>query len=179
MKKLLRKKTKPDNATPATFAPKPEDKKKIILFAILVLLMLVAAFYYMMTFSPFEQPEPQAAAQTEQTVTQETSPETTATDDTATEDTSSTEQTDELAAISENIPNPDDILNADIPEQPEIAKEEIDRLKDIDSRLTEQEQLLEQQLDTISEINDKKAEQIALLEQQIAQLEAQQAQQAQ
>lgn len=65
------------------------------------------------------------------------------------------------------------IVQADIPEDPALIKEEIDRLSDKDARLSEQTKLINEQLGVIEELTSAKQEQIALLEAQIAQLEAQ------
>lgn len=70
------------------------------------------------------------------------------------------------------IPSPTAILNAPIPANDGLAKEEIDRLEDERQRLAEQEQRAAEQLEMNKQLTDMKAEQIALLEQQIAQLEA-------
>jgi hypothetical protein len=70
------------------------------------------------------------------------------------------------------IPNPTAILDAPLPENDSLAKEEIDRLEDERQRLAEQEKLAAEQVAMNKQLTDMKAEQIALLEQQIAQLEA-------
>ncbi len=73
---------------------------------------------------------------------------------------------------SNAIPNPTAILDAPLPENDSLAKEEIDRLEDERQRLAEQEKLAAEQVAMNKQLIDMKAEQIALLEQQIAQLEA-------
>ena len=70
------------------------------------------------------------------------------------------------------VPSPTAILNAPLPKNDSLAKEEIDRLEDERERLAEQEKLAAEQLAMNKQLTDMKAEQIALLEQQIAQLEA-------
>ena len=72
-----------------------------------------------------------------------------------------------------DIPNPDDIINAPLPENASLYKEELDKLDDEYSRLTEQEKIGQQQAKLMEELTQKKAEQIELLEKQIAQLEGQ------
>lgn len=72
-----------------------------------------------------------------------------------------------------DIPNPDAIINAPLPENASLAKEEIDKLDDEYTRLTEQEKIGQQQAKLMEELTQKKAEQIELLEKQIAQLEGQ------
>ncbi|MDO4897152.1 MAG: hypothetical protein Q3971_07300 [Moraxella sp.] len=71
--------------------------------------------------------------------------------------------------------NPDEILNAEIPSDPALVKEEIDRLNDTGARLDEQGKIIEEQLTIMEDLTTAKAEQIALLEQQIAELEKQKA----
>ena len=81
---------------------------------------------------------------------------------------------DSDSSISTNsqIPDPDAILNAPLPETDSLAKEEIDRLEDERQRLAEQEKLAAEQLAMNKQLTEMKEEQIALLEEQIAQLEA-------
>ena len=69
--------------------------------------------------------------------------------------------------------NPDEILNAQVPSDPALVKEEIDRLSDTNSRLKEQGKIAEDQLQVMEKLTTAKAEQIALLEKQIAELEKQ------
>lgn len=71
------------------------------------------------------------------------------------------------------VVNPDEILNAEIPSDQALQKEEIDRLKDTDTRLNEQGKIIEEQLTVMEELTAAKAEQIALLEAQIKELEKQ------
>lgn len=72
------------------------------------------------------------------------------------------------------VVNPDEILNAEIPNDPALIKEEIDRLADKDAQIAEQEKLIQEQLSLMEDLTTAKAEQIALLEAQIAELEKQQ-----
>jgi len=83
-------------------------------------------------------------------------------------DENSGEETDNSNAI----PNPTAILDAPLPKNDSLAKEEIDRLEDERQRLVEQEKLAAEQVAMNKQLTDMKAEQIALLEQQIAQLES-------
>lgn len=94
-------------------------------------------------------------------------------------DTASLDNNDELALDNDSsastdvqIPDPDAILNAPLPENDSLAKEEIDRLEDERQRLAEQEKLAAEQLAMNKQLTEMKEEQIALLEEQIAQLEA-------
>ena len=81
-------------------------------------------------------------------------------------------KTNDSTSTDNQIPDPEVILNAPLPETDSLAKEEIDRLEDERQRLAEQEKLAAEQLAMNKQLTEMKAEQIALLEQQIAQLEA-------
>lgn len=63
------------------------------------------------------------------------------------------------------------ITGANIPEDPALIKEEIDRLADKDEQLAEQVKLINEQLVMIQNLTKAKEEQIALFEKEIAQLE--------
>lgn len=65
------------------------------------------------------------------------------------------------------------IVQAEVPADPALIKEEIDRLADKDTQFAEQAKLIDEQLAMMQELTTAKEEQIALLEAQIAQLEAQ------
>ena len=80
--------------------------------------------------------------------------------------------TDDATVMDSQMPDPEAILNAPLPETDSLAKEEIDRLEDEHKRLAEQEKLAAEQLAMNKQLTEMKAEQIALLEEQIAQLEA-------
>lgn len=111
--------------------------------------------------------QPLESAQTNETPTEELNE----TENTSTDDPKLAEL-DNLKV--EEIPyiDPQSILQADIPSDTALVKEEIDRLADQKQRLEEQEKLLNEQVSTMNDITEKKAEQIALLEKQISQLEA-------
>ncbi len=79
-----------------------------------------------------------------------------------------------VGATQINTPDPKAILNAEIPKDEALVKEEIDKLSDEDQRLLEQQKLLDKRIDMMDELTAKKQEQIELLEKQIAQLEAEQ-----
>ena len=97
---------------------------------------------------------------------------TTSLDNNALETSASILDTDDSATTDSQMPNPEAILNAPLPETDSLAKEEIDRLEDERKRLAEQEKLAAEQLTMNKQLTEMKAEQIALLEEQIAQLEA-------
>lgn len=67
----------------------------------------------------------------------------------------------------------DEILNAKIPEDPALVKEEIDKLEQQEELYSQQEELLKEQIKDMETLTKDKAEHIALLEKQIAQLKAQ------
>lgn len=67
----------------------------------------------------------------------------------------------------------DAIVQAEIPDDPTLIKEEIDRLADENSRLLDQAKDIDGILSDTEKLTAAKEEQIALLEAQIAQLEAQ------
>ncbi len=79
-----------------------------------------------------------------------------------------------VGATQVNTPDPKAILNAEIPKDEALVKEEIDKLSDEDQRLIEQQKLLDKRIGMMDELTAKKQEQIELLEKQIAQLEAEQ-----
>ncbi|WP_066802163.1 hypothetical protein [Moraxella oblonga] len=83
--------------------------------------------------------------------------------------------TEQQSIIPSTLPeiNPDEILKAEIPEDPALLKEEIDRLSDTESQLAEQSKLIKEQLDLMNELTKAKDEEIAILEAQIAELEKQ------
>ena len=93
-------------------------------------------------------------------------------DTTSLDDGELTLDSDSSISTNSQIPDPDAILNAPLPENDSLAKEEIDRLEDERQRLAEQEKLAAEQLAMNKQLTEMKEEQIALLEEQIAQLEA-------
>lgn len=158
-----------------------------------ILVLLVAAFgYFIWTQSQPKVSEPidqSSSALAEQTKTTNTvaSPDVSPDDiksavesnidDTADDGTSRDNDTintenNSAAMASNQIPDPKAILQAPLPQNNSLAKEEIDRLEDERQRLAEQEKLAAEQLAMNKKLADMKAKQIALLEQQIAQLEA-------
>ncbi len=73
--------------------------------------------------------------------------------------------------VTVNVPDPEKIINAEVPKDESLVKEEIDKLADEEKRLEQQEKLLDKRLKMMDELTEKKEEQIELLEKQIAQLE--------
>ena len=74
-----------------------------------------------------------------------------------------------------NLITPEEILAPELPQDPTLAKEELDRLEEQSSQLADQQAMMNEQLDMMHELSSKKAERIQLLEQRIAELERQQA----
>lgn len=152
------------------------DKKNlnlIILGAITALLLLVAAWFLANSDTPTQTPatpEPVATAPaTEPDQTAITEPVADTPEPTAdTNISTDTPQIDTAPKV-----NAEAIVNAQIPEDPALIKEEIDRLKDKDAQLSEQAKLIDEQLSTLEELTSAKEEQIKLLEAQIEQLESQ------
>ena len=72
-----------------------------------------------------------------------------------------------------NTISPAEILAPELPKDPAIAKEEMDRLAAQSDQLKEQEKIIEDQLAMMNELSSKKEAHIKLLEQQVAQLEQQ------
>lgn len=115
------------------------------------------------TQAPAPEPTPEA------TETPETPVDTAGTTEGATaENTATPAPTGDFAPI-----DADAIVQAEIPDDPALIKEEIDRLADENSRLLDQAKDIDGILSDTEKLTSAKEEQIALLEAQIAQLEAQ------
>ncbi len=80
----------------------------------------------------------------------------------------------EPKSLTANMPDPEEIINAEVPQDESLVKEEIDKLSDEEQRLEQQEKLLDKRLKMMDELTAKKQEQIELLEKQIAQIEEKQ-----
>ena len=144
------------------------------LLIVLACLLLAAIAYFLFkllappaTVSPIRQTTPESQQTTELANVAET----TVTQPISSSDTAQ-DKSDLMVFDPDSIPDPDEILNAEIPANDSLAKEEIDRLNDEYSRLTEQEKLAKQQADIMADLTQKKEEQIKLLEKQIAQLQS-------
>lgn len=180
----------PNTSSSPSYLKNSNDKKainkKAIMLIILLLIIILAIIAYFI--SNHSLPNNPSTQQTQEETVQEVAP-TVAETSTQTEETNnsieeahtegSQNQDEATGVIETEVPyiNPEDILNANIPEDTALVKEEIDRLADQNQKLAEQEKLLNEQITMMDELTDKKAEHIELLEKQIAQLEAQKAQQ--
>ncbi|MDO5652063.1 MAG: hypothetical protein Q4G13_08035 [Moraxella sp.] len=144
----------------------PKTLNYIILGAVIALALLVGTWFLSQsgdTDTPAPTPSPVATAPTPEVATPIQT-------DTTTEAPAET-GVDTTAAISAGEIDAEAILNAEVPAEPTLIKEEIDRLQDKDAQLDEQAKLIDEQLATLEELTRAKEEQIKLLEQQIAQLE--------
>lgn len=148
------------------------DGKKLnlmILAAAVALVLLILAWFLM---KDNQNEVPDAGAQTAAIVASESDK----TNETSVDQAPASEsKISDVEALALDIPtaDPSAILQADIPSDTALVKEEIDRLNDQDKRLLEQAQDIEEYLQDLSKLGDAKDEKIALLEAQIAQLEAQ------
>ena len=154
-----------------------KSRQKILAIFISVLLLIVIVYLIVGrsgTQSTLPIDNATSAPATEQTPIESTTDNISdITDDSVIDDGVLTDKhSEEANNDSTAIPNPTAILDAPLPENDSLAKEEIDRLEDERQRLAEQEKLAAEQVAMNKQLTDMKAEQIALLEQQIAQLEA-------
>lgn len=168
------KKSTNANANLSKIANSPKSLNLIILGAVIALLLLVAAWFLANSddapTSPAEAPTAvPAQVETPAEPTQQDSAAQPATDST----TESTAEPTVAPVADDALVNAEAILNAEIPQDEVLIKEEIDRLKDKDSQLAEQAKLIDEQLATLDQLTAAKEEHIKLLEAQIEQLEAQ------
>lgn len=148
------------------------DPKKLnmLILAGVVLLILIAVLLYV---TLFRESTPDIPAQPSTSPSEVVSVPASAASASATQPEPTAVASSILPDMSQPNINPDEILNADIPSDPALVKEEIDRLADKGKRLGEQEKIVKEQLAMMEELTIAKAEQIALLEAQIAELEKQ------
>lgn len=164
---------------PTHASKKKATKTRRKIWTVFILVLLIIAIGYLIlgnsdTESTLPANTATSAPTTEQTPTESTTDNISeTTDDSVINDgVLMDENSGEANNDSNAIPNPTAILDAPLPENDSLAKEEIDRLEDERQRLAEQEKLAAEQVAMNKQLTDMKAEQIALLEQQIAQLEA-------
>lgn len=156
--------------------PKPNNPNTLILLALLAIGVAIGAWFLL---KPKATPEvdTQAIAPTTAPVAAEPVQDTQATAEQPTEvaPTELATTPEPSAAELPEVPlvDADQIINAQIPQSPELIKEEIDLLKDKDNQLTEQAKLINEQLKDLEGLTQAKQEQIDLLEKQIALLEEQ------
>lgn len=155
----------------------PRKLNKLILGGIIALALIGIALYMAMSGNdsqPTLPPQNNAPVPAQQEPTPPTTQEIAPKSDLDSADTATQNNNDILPDIKPLV-NPDEILNAGIPDDPALIKEEIDRLTDTNNQITEQEKLVQEQLAMMAELTAAKEEAIALLEAQIAQeLEKQQ-----
>ena len=162
---------------PGGLLKKTPKKKQANWLLVMILLGIILAGLWLY-FTKFADNEPTLAPSNTETavesnnannVIQEVDPSSATDVSTMTTDNDTSDNNATLA----NFPDPEEILEAPLPENEVLAKEEIQRLEDQQIQLQEQEKLIAEQVAMMDELNAKKAEQIELLEAQIAQLEAQ------
>ncbi|QOD12821.1 hypothetical protein IEE84_00395 [Psychrobacter sp. 28M-43] len=172
---------KPDNIRPSSThaSKKKQTKSRQKILAILISVLLLIVIVYLIvgrsgTQSTLAIDDATSVPVTKQMQTESVTDSTSeVSDDSVINDGVLMDENSEAANNDNNaIPNPTAILDAPLPENNSLAKEEIDRLEDERQRLAEQEKLAAEQVAMNKQLTDMKAEQIALLEQQIAQLEA-------
>lgn len=167
------------SAKPSTPKSKAGDSKKLnllILAAVLGLLLLVAAWFLMQggeEVAPEPTPTPVATQPTPPVAPEPVVAEEAPTTDTVTPAEPATSAEDSATPTDATLIDADAIVNAEIPSDDALIKEEIDRLKDKDGQLVEQAKLIDEQLADLEDLTAAKEEQIALLEKQIALLEEQ------
>lgn len=188
----------PEQNKPTSFAPKKGVKSKkpnkntkslnfIVLSAVIALLLLIAVWFIFNQvtqtddFADSTQSTTSTPAMSATETPMDTQDDGASMQETANLDISS-DVTSDVAnesnasnitpPINDTLPNAEEILNAAIPQEKALIKEEIDRLKDKNNQLTEQAQLIDEQLATLNQLTAAKEEHIKLLETQIEQLEA-------
>lgn len=181
---LFAKKTKAnntDNDKSVSGLTTPKKKTPIaLIIGSVVILLLVGVLVFVLFSDNNPEPVTPPAEPTPTTPTpppvSEPMPTTNTTTDTTSTIPNTTSSADQ-SIIPNAMPdiNPDEILNAEIPEDPALLKEEIDRLADTEKQLDEQSKMIKEQLDLMNDLTKAKDEEIALLEAQIAELEKQKA----
>ncbi len=150
----------------------PQKLNKMILGGVIALILVGVALY--MAMSGNESPPPTNAAPTPvNTPAPDANAEVAPTPQTQTVSGAATPAGDDILPEIKPVVDPDEILNAEIPDDPALIKEEIDRLADKEAQIAEQEKLIQDQLTMMEDMTTAKAEHIALLEAQIAELEKQ------
>ena len=154
----------------------PQKLNKLILGGVIALALIGIALYMAMSGDESSTPDvaPAPAEETAPPATDSAeSPSPQSARDKASDRATAPVAGDSVLPEIKPVVNPDEILNAEIPTDPALIKEEIDRLADKDSQIAEQEKLIQEQLTMMEDLTTAKAEQIALLEAQIAELEKQ------
>ncbi|MDO5768733.1 MAG: hypothetical protein Q4P13_04455 [Psychrobacter sp.] len=155
--------------------PKPQNNAKPLLLGLAFLTLAALAYFLFKLLAPPATVSPirQIASERQQTTESAKVSETTTAQPLSTSD-SAQDKSDLMIFDPDSIPDPNEILNAELPANDSLAKEEIDRLNDEHDRLIAQEKLAKQQADLMAELTQKKEEQIKLLEKQIDQLQSSQ-----
>lgn len=186
--------TKKTVVTKQPLPAKKKDNNKLLMLLLPLLLLGAGAWYFMTQMNdepapapvaaPVVKPKPAAPVASTPTVASTVTASVTASTASATATASSVSTTSSTATTATassptdtpvNTVSAEEILKPALPEDPAIAKEEMDRLAEQSNQLKEQEKMIEEQLAMMNELSSKKEERIKLLEQQVAQLEQQKA----
>lgn len=157
---------------PAKSLKKKPTKARQKWWSIIILAALLIGYLVWKNSSPDANTSPIESTPTPNEQNSAAQSDTTSLDNNALDNSELNLDTDDATVTDSQMPDPEAILNAPLPETDSLAKEEIDRLADEHKRLVEQEKLAAEQLAMNKQLTEMKAEQIALLEEQIAQLEA-------
>lgn len=164
-------------APPKKPAGKKDLKKQLtLILGVMGVILVLGLLWVFLGKSEDPAPMPEPAPVETQAPTPEPTPEVAPETPEAPEETAeaTAENTDTPALTGDFTPiDADAIVQAEIPDDPALIKEEIDRLADENSRLLDQAKDIDGILSDTEKLTSAKEEQIALLEAQIAQLEAQ------
>lgn len=171
-------------STPRRALAKIGGKSKMPWLYVLPLLLVIPALWYWLNRAPQAPTEPVSTAPAPVAAPKASAPATStasavamaqAAREAATAD-ASTQMAEHVPEVANAIHliTPEDILAPAMPQDPALAKEELDRLDEQSSQLAEQQAMMSEQLDMMNELSNKKAERIRLLEQRIAELEREQ-----
>lgn len=150
---------KPKSSSTTKLLNDPKKLNMLVLGGIIILSLVAVALYYtLFKQDPLEQPSITPVVTQPQDTPANPEPAT----DTPT-------PSEEQATLI----NVDELVGTDVPDDPALVKEEIDRLKETDTQLAEQSQAIKEQITQTEELTAVTAERIANLEAQIALLEQQ------
>lgn len=167
-------KKSPQNKKPS--GKKDLNKPIFLILGVMGVILVLGLLWVFLGKSEEPAPMPEPAPVETQAPTPEPTPEVAPETPEAPAETAgaTAENTDTPAPTGDFTPiDADAIVQAEIPDDPALIKEEIDRLADENSRLLDQAKDIDGILSDTEKLTSAKEEQIALLEAQIAQLEAQ------
>lgn len=155
------------------------NKPIVLILGVMAVILVLGLLWVFLGKSEESAPTPEPTPIETQAPAPEPTPEVTETpeapvDTAGTAEGTTAENTATPAPTGDFTPiDADAIVQAEIPDDPALIKEEIDRLADENSRLLDQAKDIDGILSDTEKLTAAKEEQIALLEAQIAQLEAQ------